>query len=104
MTIHELSADLLYLISNYIDNPLFYPLDSLSKTIQENIYTLYNKSPLQLGIYFINKNITKRFNLLSETEETIKSYINLINKAFCKYSNNNVITYRIFNKYLNPFP
>ena len=88
MRFSDLSADTLCQISNYMDNPLFYPLDSLSTSMQKSIYSRYDKSSLQLGIDFINKPMVCR--LIYENDKTIKSFIKLINKVFNKYSNNNV--------------
>ena len=98
MRFSDLSADTLCQISNYIDNPLFYPLDSLSTSMQKSIYSRYDKSSVQLGIDFINK--PRVCFLIYENDKTIKSFIKLINKVFNKYSNNNVISSNIFNKYL----
>lgn len=98
MRFSDLSADTLCQISNYMDNPLFYPLDSLSTSMQKSIYSRYDKSSLQLGIDFINKPMVCR--LIYENDKTIKSFIKLINKVFNKYSNNNVIKSNIFNKFL----
>ena len=83
MQFTDLNGDMLCLISNYLDNPLIYPLDCLSTKIQHNIYTGYNIKALKLGIDFINKPFITP--LIGENDKTIKSFVELINIISKKY-------------------